>query len=86
MKSETTKTIYMFKDLKQRWTTESPAIFKKITNVSIILGGAAFGILVMNGVIDLQQYGIAPIIFKICGYVLVACGAMGLTSKITKHE
>lgn len=86
MKSETTKTIYMFKDLKERWTTESPAIFKKITNVSIILGGAAFGILVMNGVIDLQQYGVAPIIFKICGYVLVACGAMGLTSKITKQD
>ena len=86
MKSETTKTIYMFKDLKERWAAESPAIFKKITNVSIILGGAAFGILVMNGVIDLQQYGVAPIIFKICGYVLVACGAMGLTSKITKQD
>lgn len=76
----------MFKELKQRWNAESPELFKKITHISIIIGGAAFGILAMNGVVDLQQYGVAPIIFKVCGYVLVACGAMGLTSKITKQD
>ena len=76
----------MFKELKERWASESPAIFKKITNISIVVGTAAFGVLAMNGFIDLQQYGVAPIIFKVCGYVLVACGAMGLTSKITKQD
>lgn len=74
----------MFKELKERWISESPKIFKKITNISIILGSAAFGILAMNGMIDLQQYGVAPIIFKVSGYILTACGAMGLTAKITK--
>ena len=86
MKLKIIKLINMFKELKERWTSESPELFKKITNIAIILGGAAFGILVMNGIIDLQQYGVAPIIFKVCGYVLVACGAMGLTSKITKQD
>lgn len=75
----------MFKELKERWASESPAIFKKITNISIVVGTAAFGVLAMNGFIDLQQYGVAPIIFKVCGYVLVGCGGMGLTAKITKQ-
>lgn len=45
----------IFKELKERWTAESPVIFKKITNISTILGLAAFGILAMNGVVNLEQ-------------------------------
>jgi hypothetical protein len=45
----------------------------------------SFGILTMNGVLNLTQYGVPEIIFTICGYILVGCAAMGLTSKITKE-
>lgn len=72
------------KEIKGRWSLESPEIFKKITKISTILGLAAFGILAMNGVVNLEQW-VDPLVFKISGYVLVACGAMGLTSKITKQ-
>ena len=75
----------MIKELKERWTAESPVLFKKITKTSITIGSTAIGILGMNGVVGLTQYGVSPIVFTICGYVLVACGAMGLTSKITKE-
>lgn len=72
------------KDIKTRWFTESPKIFKKITNISLILGTAAFGIIAMDTALNLTQYGVDELVFKISGYVLVACGGMGLTSKITK--
>ena len=75
----------MIKEFKERWNAESPKVFQVITNVCTTLGGAAFGILAMNAAMDLEKYGIAPIIFKVCGYVLIAAGAMGLTSKITKQ-
>lgn len=74
----------MWKEFKERWQAESPKVFKKITNLSIVLGTIAFGIITMNGFIDLAQYGVSPLLFKICGYILAICGGMGLTSKITK--
>ena len=81
----TEKKISVIGELIDRWTSSSPAIFKKITNISIIIGTIAMGILSINQVIDLVQIGVDPILFKICGYVLALCGGMGLTSKITKQ-
>jgi len=76
----------IIKELKERWFAESPQLFQKITNVCTTLGSAAFGVLAMNTVLTLTQYGIDPIVFTICGYILVGAGAMGLTSKITKQD
>lgn len=75
----------LIQKLKNRWNSESPALFKKITKYSIIIGSAAFGIITVNSLIDLTQYGIPSMLFTICSYILVGCGAMGLTSKITKE-
>lgn len=75
----------IFKELSERWNAKSPDLFRKITNIALQLGTAAFGILVMNGVVDLTPW-LPAIIFKICSYILVGAGAMGLTAKITKQD
>ena len=75
----------MFKELKERWNSESPKLFKTITNICIIIGSVAFGILSANGIFNLDTL-VDPIIFKVCGYILTVCGGMGLTSKITKKD
>ena len=69
--------------LKTRWKTESPVFFKKIYFLMYKLGGSALGILAMDKFADLQTLGVPHIIFTICGYVLTACAAIGLTAKLT---
>ena len=72
-----------FKEIKSRWNAEMNAFWKKILKVATIIGSAAAGIMLANTTFGLEQY-VAPVIFTICGYVLTACGAIGLTAKLTK--
>ena len=72
--------------LIKRWKSESPKLFKFITNFCVTLGTISLGILSANVVFGLEALGVAPIIFKICGYVLTLCGGMGLTSKLTVKD
>ena len=51
--------------------------------MALTIGGSAAGILLANTTFGLEQY-VAPIIFTVCGYILTACGAMGLAAKLTK--
>ena len=71
------------KELKNRWNAELNAFWKKVLKISLIIGSSAAGILLANTTFGLEQY-VAPIIFQISGYVLTACGAMGLAAKLTK--
>lgn len=72
-----------FKEIKSRWNAEINAFWKKILKAALMLGSASAGILLANTTFGLEQY-VAPIIFTISGYVLTACGAMGLAAKLTK--
>ena len=69
--------------LKIRWKSELNKFWKKVLKVSLIIGSSAAGVLLANSTFGLEQY-VAPIIFQISGYVLTACGAMGLAAKLTK--
>ena len=71
------------KEIKSRWNAKLNAFWKRILRVSITIGSAAAGIMLANTTFELEQY-VAPIVFTISGYVLTACGAMGLTAKLTK--
>ena len=73
-----------FKEIKSRWSAEMNAFWKKILKVAVTLGSASAGILLANTTFGLEQY-VAPIIFTISGYILTACGAMGLAAKLTKE-
>ena len=73
----------VLEQLKIRWSSELNKFWKKVLRVSLIIGSSAAGILLANTTFGLEQY-VAPIIFTISGYVLVACGAMGLAAKLTK--
>ncbi len=72
-----------FKEIKSRWNAQMNAFWKKVLKVSLTIGSAAAGIMLANTTFGLEQY-VAPIIFTISGYVLTACGAMGLAAKLTK--
>lgn len=71
------------KEIKSRWNAEMNAFWKNMLTGATIIGSAAAGILLANTTFGLEQY-VAPIIFTISGYVLTACGAMGLAAKLTK--
>lgn len=71
------------KEIKSRWNAKLNAFWKRILRVSITIGSAAAGIMLANTTFGLEQY-VAPIIFQISGYILTACGAMGLAAKLTK--
>lgn len=66
-----------------RWGEEMNKFWKKVLKISIVIGSSAAGIMLANTTFGLEQY-VAPIIFTISGYVLTACGAMGLAAKLTK--
>lgn len=77
--------IKMFKELKERWTAESPEFWKKVLAFAISLGSGAVAVLGADKLFDLQAYGVPQIVFTIAGYVIVACAALGLSAKITKQ-
>ena len=70
------------KEIKSRWNAEMNAFWKKVLKIATIIGSSAAGIMLANTTFGLEQY-VAPIVFTISGYVLTACGAMGLTAKLT---
>ena len=75
----------ILKEIRIRWKTESPIFWKKILNKCIYIGSTSVSILGAEKLFDLQSYGVPPIIFTICGYIIVACASLGLAAKITKE-
>ena len=76
----------IFKEIKERWISESPKFWKKILKFSVTLGTSAVAILASDKMFELQSYGIPQIIFTIAGYIIVFCAALGLSAKITKED
>ena len=74
----------LVEQVKIRWKSELNKFWKKVLKFSLILGGSAGGILTIDGIWNVQSFGVPAIIFTVCGYVLTACGAMGLAAKLTK--
>lgn len=76
----------LLQELISRWKSESPIFWKKVTNISLTLGSSAAAMLGADKLFELQSYGVSPMIFTICGYVITACAAMGLMAKLTKQD
>ena len=72
-------------EIKDRWKEEMPDFWKKVLKYSVTLGTSAVAIIGADKLFDLQAYGVPTVIFTICGYVIVACAAFGLSAKITKQ-
>lgn len=75
----------ILKEIISRWKTESPIFWKKILKKCIVIGSTAVSILGVEKLFGLIEYGVPPIIFTVCGYIIVACAALGLAAKITKE-
>lgn len=73
------------KEIKERWSSEMNEFWKKILHYSVIIGTSAAGVISADMIWNLQNYGVHPIIFTISGYILTACGALGLAAKLTKE-
>ena len=76
----------LIQEVLTRWKSESPIFWKKVMKISVTLGSAAIAILGADKMFDLQIYGVSPIIFTICGYIITFCTATGLMAKITKQD
>ena len=76
----------MFKEILERWKSESPKFWKQILYFATILGGSAVSILGADKMFDLQTYGVPQIIFTIAGYIIVFCAALGISAKLTKKD
>ena len=74
----------ILEQFKIRWKSELNKFWKQVLKFSLILGGSAGGMLTIDGIWNVQSFGVPTIIFTICGYVLTACGALGLAAKLTK--
>ena len=70
--------------VKIRWKSELNKFWKKVLRFSLVIGSSAAGILLMNSTFGLTEF-VHPIVFTISGYILTACGAMGLAAKLTKE-
>lgn len=71
-------------EIKERWSAEINEFWQKILNLAVALGTASIGIISADALWNLQSYGVHPMIFTIAGYILTACGALGLAAKLTK--
>ena len=71
-------------EITERWKSETPDFWKKIIKFSVTLGTSAVAVIASEKMFELQSYGVPTIIFTICGYIIVACAALGLAAKITK--
>ena len=74
----------LIKQVRIRWKSQMNKFWKQVLKFSLILGGSAGGMLTIDGIWNVQSFGVPAIIFTVCGYVLTACGAMGLAAKLTK--
>ena len=54
--------------------------------MSITLGTSAVSIMAADKLFELQSYGIPLVVFTACGYIVVACAALGLTAQLTKKN
>lgn len=75
----------ILKEIRIRWKQESPLFWKKILNKCIYIGSTSVSILGAEKLFGLIDYGVPPIIFTVCGYIIVACASLGLAAKITKQ-
>ena len=74
----------LVEQVKIRWKSRMNKFWKKVLKFSLVIGSSAAGILLMNSTFGLTEF-LHPIVFTISGYVLTACGAMGLAAKLTKE-
>ena len=74
----------LIKQVRIRWKSQMNKFWKQVLKFSLILGGSAGGMLTIDGIWNVQSFGVPSIIFTVCGYVLTACGALGLAAKLTK--
>jgi hypothetical protein len=68
------------KELKTRWCSETPIFWKKVKNIMISIGSGALGVIVAERSLSL---GIDETVISVCGYVVAACYAMGLSAQLT---
>lgn len=76
--------INWIQELKERWKAESPEFWQKVLKLATIIGSSAVAVLMADKAFNLQEYGVSEIVFKICGYIITFCAAIGLSAKITK--
>ena len=71
--------------LQLRWRAEKPIFWRSARNICIKIGGSAVAVLGAEKMFDLSTY-LPNIVFTICGYIIVACAAMGISAQMTVKD
>jgi len=71
------------KEIVLRWRAKSPIFWQKILKLALVLGTSAVAVLTADITFNLVGYGVPDFIFKICGYIVTFCAALGLSAKLT---
>lgn len=72
----------MIKQLISRWKAETPIFFKKVRALALKVGGASAAVTLYLSLHPEIQ--VAPVVVKVCSYIVVACVAMGGTAQLTQ--
>ncbi len=68
------------KELKYRFCAKSPKFWKRVRNVAGSIASGALAVIITDRQLSL---GIDPHIISICGYIVAAGAAMGLSAQLT---
>ena len=69
-----------FKELKYRFFAKSPKFWKRVRNFAGSIATGALAIIITDRQLSL---GIDPQIVSICGYIVAAGAAMGISAQMT---
>lgn len=78
------KIVDIYNELVLRWKSESPSFWKSARNLALSIGGGAVAVVMADSTFNLVALGVSPFVFKVAGYAIVFCAAVGLSAQITK--
>lgn len=73
----------MWKQICERWKSETSAFFVKVKKAAIAVGTSATAVWVANSTMSLD---LADPVLSVCKYTIAFCAAVGLTSQLTVKD
>lgn len=75
----------ILKQVGIRWKSKMNRFWRRVLKISLGIALSCAGVITLDITFNLQQYGVHPIVFTICSYVLTAAGFMGFAAKLTRE-
>lgn len=70
----------LYKELKQRYNSESPILFVKIKKITFKIGASALAVITINSAVSLD---LNTMLITILSYIVAMCAAINSTASLT---